>query len=369
MSAGGVRSLKAAIIGCGDIAHRKYIPALRPIQEVELCAFGSRSLARATAARESYGNPGASVYTDTAELLADPEIEVVFVCTPNSSHAAIAIGALEHGKHVMCEKPMAISSADCRRMVETAARQRRKCSVAYQNRFRPEVQYLRSLCREGSLGEIYHAKAHAIRKRAVPTWGAFLSKEIQGGGALIDIGSHSIDLALWLMDNYEPVWVMGKSYNKIAGLGSKANRWGGWRPADFTVEDSAFGLVLMKNGATLGVDAAWALNTCEEREASVTLFGSRAGADMKNGLVLTGELGNAVYSMRPEVQTGRPRTLVEDAIRTTPSYLEARAFIDCILNDEEPAVLPTQALVVAQIVEAMYESDRTMKPVYVAGMG
>jgi len=135
------------------------------------------------------------------------------------------------------------------------------------------------------------------------------------------------------------------------------------------VEDAAFGFVLMKNGATLQIDAAWALNTNDEREASVTLFGTRAGADMKNGLVLTGELEDAIYSSRPEFLVEGARTLAKDVKRTTPAYLEARAFINCILNDEEPAVRPRQALVVAQIVEALYESDRTMKPVCLSSQG
>lgn len=369
MSTGATGRLKAAIIGCGDIALRKHIPSLQCIEDVEVCAFGSRSLSKATHAREHYGNLSAKLYTDVDELLGDREIDVVFVCTPNNTHAPIAIKALEHGKHVLCEKPMAISSADCCRMVEASERNQKKLSIAYQNRFKPEAQLLYELCRGGRLGEIYHAKAHAIRRRAVPTWGAFLNKEMQGGGPLIDIGSHSIDLALWLMDTYEPSWVVGKCYDKIAALGSRANRWGEWNPGDFTVEDSAFGFVLMKNGATLGIDAAWALNTSDEREASVTLFGSRAGADMKNGIVLTGELENAIYSSRPEFLGEGARRLVKDVKRTTPAYLEARAFVDCILNDTEPVVRPRQALVVAQIVEALYESDRTMKPVCVSSQG
>ncbi len=363
MSTGDTDRLKAAIVGCGRIALRKHIPALQCIDEVEICAFGSRNISKAEVAREAYGNLAARIYTDAAELLADREIDVVFVCTPNDTHAAITIGALERGKHVMCEKPMSVSTADCRRMVDAAERCERKLSIGFQNRFTPEVQFLHGLCREGHLGEIYHAKAHAIRKRGVPTWGAFLSKEVQGGGPLIDIGSHSIDLALWLMDNYEPAWIIGKTYRKLAMLGSKANRWGEWRVEDFTVEDSAFGYVLMRNGATLVVDAAWALNTSEEREASVTLFGTRAGADMRNGLVLTGELGGAMYSMRPEFRSETGSVPSKDGRRPTPEYLEARAFVDAILHDRDPPVPPRQALVVAQIVESLYESDRIMKPI------
>jgi predicted dehydrogenase len=358
--------LKAAVIGCGRFAIREHIPALRSIGEVELYAFGSRSGEKAKAARDASGNPAARIYTDTAELLADREIDLVVVCTPNATHAAIAIAALEHGKHTLCEKPMAVSSADCRRMVETAERSGRKLSIGFQNRFRPEVQFLHGLCRGGRLGEIYHAKAHAVRRRGVPTWGAFLSKEIQGGGPLIDIGSHSIDLALWLMDNYEPAWVIGKTYRKLAELGDGQNRWGEWRVEDFTVEDSAFGFVLMANGATLAVDAAWALNTSEEREASVTLFGTRAGADMKNGLILTGAWEGAASSARPEFPAAAGPEPSGDAARATPAYLQARAFVDAILGDRDPPVSPRQALVVAQIVESLYESDRARRPVRLA---
>ena len=366
MSAAETGRLKAAIIGCGRFALRQHIPALRSVSEVELYAFGSRSEAKARAARDASGNPSARIYTDTAELLADREIDLVLVCTPNETHAAITISALEHGKHVLCEKPMAVSSADCRRMVDAAERSGRKLSIGFQNRFRPEVQFLAGLCRGGHLGEIYHAKAHAVRRRGVPTWGAFLSKEIQGGGPLIDIGSHSIDLALWLMDNYEPAWVIAKTYRKLAELGDGENRWGEWRVEDFTVEDSAFGFVLMANGATLAVDAAWALHTSEEREASVTLFGTRAGADMKNGLILTGGWEGATPSTQPDLPTDAGPGPSSDATHPTPAYLQARAFVDAILEDRDPPVSPRQALVVAQIVESLYESDRAKRPVCLA---
>ena len=126
----------------------------------------------------------------------------------------------------MCEKPMAKTADDARKMVETAKRTGKKLTIGYQNRYRPDSEYLYTLCRNGELGEIYFAKAHAVRRRAVPTWGVFLNEEEQGGGPLIDIGTHALDLTLWMMDNYEVKSVMGV-YHKLSGRENAANR-GPW---------------------------------------------------------------------------------------------------------------------------------------------
>ena len=125
-------------------------------------------------AAEKFGAPGAKVYDDYRKLLADPSIDVVHICTPNDTHAEISIAALEAGKHVMCEKPMAKTAADARRMVEVAKRTGKKLTIGYNNRFRADSQHLKRVIEDGDLGEIYFAKAHAVRRRGVPTWGVFL---------------------------------------------------------------------------------------------------------------------------------------------------------------------------------------------------
>ena len=156
----------------------------------------------------------------------------------------------------MCEKPMAKTAADARRMLEAARRSGKKLTIAYQNRFRADSEYLKAACRRGDLGEIYFAKAHAIRRRAVPTWGVFLNEEEQGGGPLIDIGTHALDLTLWMIDNYKPKTVVGTTYRKLADQRNTANAWGDWDPEGFTVEDSAFGFVVMENGTTIILESA-----------------------------------------------------------------------------------------------------------------
>ena len=148
-------------------------------------------------------------HTDYRELIANPEVEVVYVLTPNVSHCEITVCAFEAGKHVFCEKPMASTSADAQKMLDAWKKSGKKFTIGYQNRFRPEVRCLKAACDRGELGEIYFAKAHAVRRRAVPTWGVFPNKALQGGGPLIDIGTHALDLTLWYMDNYKPKLVVG----------------------------------------------------------------------------------------------------------------------------------------------------------------
>ena len=176
------RIVKVGIIGCGGIANGKHMPSLKAVKGVEMVAFCDIIEERAVKAAAEYGTEDAKVYTDYKELLKDKDIEVVHVLTPNRSHSFITVDALEAGKHVMCEKPMAKTYADAQKMLEAAKRTGKKLTIGYQARQRADSQYLKAACDAGELGEIYYAKAHAIRRRAVPTWGVFLNEFEQGGG-------------------------------------------------------------------------------------------------------------------------------------------------------------------------------------------
>jgi len=353
--------LKVGIIGCGGIGTGKHMPSLARIPEVQMVAFCDIVLERAQDAVKKYGTEESKVYTDYRELLEDKSIDVIHVCTPNKSHADISIAALEAGKHVMCEKPMAKTSADALRMVNAAKRAGKKLTIGYQNRFRNDSQYLHKLCGEGELGEIYYAKAHAIRRRAVPTWGVFLNEEEQGGGPLIDIGTHALDLTLWEMNNYQPACVVGKTYHKLADKENAANAWGPWDPKKFTVEDSAFGFITMKNGATIILESSWALNTLDVGEAITTLCGTEGGADMKDGLRINGEKFGRTFETKPDLKAGG--VAFYDGVKMEPHDIEAAKFYQAIADGADPVVLPEQAYVVTQILEAIYTSSRTGKPV------
>ena len=200
-----MNKVRIGIIGCGGIANNKHIPSLKKVDKLcEIVAFCDIYEEKAQSLAKKYGSDKAKIYTDYHALLEDKAIDVVHICTPNVSHAAITVDAFEAGKHVLCEKPMAHTTEDAAKMVDAWKKSNRKFTIAYQNRFRPEVQMLKKCCAIGDLGEIYFAKAHAVRRRAVPNWGVFMDKAKQGGGPLIDIGTHALDITLWLMDNYEP---------------------------------------------------------------------------------------------------------------------------------------------------------------------
>lgn len=211
-----MEKLKIGIVGCGGIANGKHLPAIKKNGNFEIVAVCDLIEERALKAKKEYGTENTNVYTDYKQLLEqEKEIEAVYVLTPNRSHSFISIDAMKAGKHVMCEKPMAKTYADAKAMVETAKETGKILNIGYQNRYRPDSRYLKAACENGDLGEVYYAKAHAIRRRAVPTWGVFLNEEEQGGGPLIDIGTHALDLTLWMMDNYEPASVTGSVFKKL----------------------------------------------------------------------------------------------------------------------------------------------------------
>lgn len=279
--------LKIGIVGCGGIANQKHFPALKNNADLnEIVAFCDIVVERAEKAAAEYGVPGALVTKDYRELLANPDVEVVHVCTPNVSHSEITVAAFEAGKHVYVEKPMSHSTEDAERMVEAWKKSGKQFTVGYQNRFRAEVQNLHAACKAGDLGEIYYAKAHAIRRKAVPTWGVFPNKALQGGGPLIDIGTHALDITLWCMNNYDVDSISGQVFYKLGRLhgAEQGNLFGPWDPDSYEVEDSAFGFIKMKNGATINLEAAWTINMLDSREASTTLCGTLAGAEVHSGM-------------------------------------------------------------------------------------
>lgn len=355
-------TLKVGIIGCGGIANGKHMPALSQVKEVTMVAFCDTIEERAVKAKKDFGTEEAKVYTDYKEMLAELDLDVVHVCTPNNSHAELSIAAMEADCHVMCEKPMAKTSAQAREMIAAAEKTGKKLTIGYQNRFRTDSRYLHEVCEENALGEIYFGKAHAIRRRAVPTWGVFLNEEAQGGGPLIDIGTHALDLTLWMMNNYKPKYAVGKAYHKLSGTKNAANAWGAWDPDKFTVEDSAFGFIVMENGATIFLESSWALNSLDVKEAKTSLCGTKGGADMNDGLTINGEDHSLLFEKKIELETGGVDFY--DGAGEQPEVVEAQSWVDAILNDTEPVVKPEQALVVTEILEAIYRSSETGEPVY-----
>ena len=352
------KKVRIGIIGCGGIANGKHMPSLKTVKEAEMVAFCDIVEQRAIDAAKKFGVEGAKTYTDYKELLKDETIDVVHVCTPNRSHSFITVDALEAGKHVMCEKPMAINAEEAKKMVDAANRTGKMLTIGYQTRQTAQAQYLKAEAEAGTFGDIYFARACAVRRRAVPTWGVFLNEYEQGGGPLIDIGTHALDVTLWLMNNYKPKYCVGTTYHKLNKDTNQGNAWGSWDPEKFTVEDSAFGFIVMENGATIVLESAWALNTLDTREAVTTLCGTLAGADMDKGLRINGIRNNRQYVLEPNFNAGGAAFFDGDK-SDSMSDREERYWIEAVRNDTDPMVLPEQAYTVTRILEGIYTSAKT----------
>lgn len=375
-----MKTLRFGIIGCGYIANQLHLPCLARMENVEIVAFCNPTIEKAQESAKKYGVPDSLVCTDYREVLARQDIDAVQVCTPNSSHAEISIAALQSGKHVMCEKPMAKTAAEAKAMLDTAHQTGKLLTIGYNNRFREDALFMKSLCERGELGEIYFAKALATRRRGVPTWGVFMDRMKQGGGPLIDLATHALDLTLWMMENYEPISAFGSTFDKLGRMGSQANSMGPWDPAKYEVEDSAFGLVKFRNGATVMVEASWALNMLVPGEAMTVLCGTEAGADMfpAGGPEAPSSNDQPGHSYHVRINGERDGQLYVQNYTLDSSFSnenkdddrgglkQMQAWTAAIRGEAELVVKPEQAYVVSCILEAIYDSASTGEVVRLA---
>jgi predicted dehydrogenase len=347
------RVLRVGIIGTGGIATGAHIPGYQRTPGVELFAACDVIEERAKSMAERFGIP--HVFTDFEQMLKLPELDIVSVCTPPFAHKDATIAALQAGKHVLCEKPMALNAQEAGEMVAAwqSARQRHgnKFTIGFQSRWGRNAQLLKRFIDAGDLGEIYYGRAVALRRRGVPGWGVFTSKAKNGGGPLIDIGVHALDLALWLIGHPQPRSVYGVTYRKFGNRPGVHNPWGAWDPQTYDVEDAAFAMIRFQNGATLQLECSWALNI--ERSTHQTLLcGTEGGAQLEPIKLFKEQHDSLVDVVPPERVTEGQGRAGESAYT-----LEIQGFVKAIREDTDPLVLPEQALMVSQIVDAIYASD------------
>ena len=305
--------LKIGFIGCGGIANQKHLPGMAQQTEfVDLVAFCDLIPERAEKAAKEYGTPDAKVYTDYHDLLADPTIDAVHVLTPNVAHCEITVAALEAGKHVLCEKPMAATPADAQKMLDARGPHRQDADHWLPVPPLPGEPGCQVCGGRRLAGRHLLREATYLRRRGVPTWGVFTDKSKQGGGPLIDIGTHALDLTLFLMNNYDVDYVVGTSFEKLGTLldpkdQGQVNHLGqqdNWNNKTYDVEDSAVGMIKMKNGAVINLRASWAINMVNETgatgEAYTMLAGTKGGLDTLSGQVRL----NHVVGSQPAVTMG-----------------------------------------------------------------
>ncbi len=345
------------IIGSGGIAQNAHLPAYQKLQDeglVKIVAVSDANPETAKTAAEKFSVP--HQYTDYKEMLANPEIDAVSICTPNFLHKQPTIDSLEAGKHVLVEKPIALNGVEGQAMVDAAHRTGKKLMVALNNRFNPVPQAIKRFIKDGKIGEIYYARAHALRRRGVPGWGVFIDKEKQGGGPLIDIGVHILDLTLWLMDYPEPMSVSGTSYTKMGTKeGGVFNTLGTWDPKKYTVEDFAVGLVKFKNGATLTLESSFLANI-EKDEMNTLIMGTEGGAKVdpyfdENNMIFreeSGTLTNSVPVSLPKVKSHE---------------VEIREWVQSLIDDTPVPVPGEQGLMVTRILDAIYASSEQGKEI------
>lgn len=364
-----MKKLKIGFIGCGGIAFDKHLPGMATqTDKIDMYAFCDIIAERAEEARQKYGCTDAKMYTDYHELLEDPEIYAVHVLTPNVKHCEISCAAMEAGKHVICEKPMAATAADAKKMLDTSKRTGKLLTIGYQYRHFDANRAMKDYVSTGALGDIYYAETTAIRRRGIPTWGVFTNKAEQGGGPLIDIATHSLDLTLWMMNNYEVESVTGVSFAKIgkyAAPDEMGNDFGAWDPAKYEVEDSAFGFVRMKNGALINLRCSWALNMIAPG-GSVLLCGTKGGLDNSDGVRANHVVANRQIDSKIATRAPRfmPSILIDRNPMVMPNVAEAEIWVNALLGKGDLFVTAEQAYTVTRILDAIYQSSATGKTAY-----
>lgn len=343
-----MKPVQIGVIGTGSISSM-HLNAYKNNEEANIYAVCDLNENRAREAAEKYG--AEKVYTDYRELLADPAIEAVSICTWNNSHAEISIAAVEAGKHVLVEKPL------CRTVEEALAVQRaveatgKVLQVGFVRRYDPNAQLLKSLASEGEFGEIYYAKATAFRRLGNPG-GWFSDVERSGGGPLIDIGVHVIDLCWYMMGRPKPVSVSANTYNKL-GNRSNIQNLSFYKAADYdatknTIEDMANALIRFENGASLMIDVSFTLHAKKD-ETFIRLYGDKGGMEIDPEVVIVSEKNNTIMNISP--QTDSAGFHMDKAFQN-----EIDHFISNVQNGTKPISPVEDGVEMMKILCAVYES-------------
>lgn len=346
-----MNKLKVGIIGIGSISET-HIAAYLKNDNVELYAFCDLDEKRLSYMAEKYKI--LHTYTDMNEMLSLKELDAVSVCTWNSAHAACTIAALNAGKHVLCEKPMSISEEDAKTMKEAAERNNKLLMIGFVRRFGNDCKILKEFIDMDYLGEIYYAKATYLRRKGNPG-GWFGDKSRSGGGPLIDLGVHVIDLVRYSIGNPKPISVYGATFHKLADRknirGKKFYQSASASEHDICdVEDLATAMIRFDNGAVLSIEASFSLNIKND-EGKIELFGTKGGAKLNPELEIYNELNDYLSNITLDAETA----LSFDGLFEN----EINHFVSC-LTDGATCISPAEdGIDIMRILDAIYESAKT----------
>lgn len=347
--------LRVGIVGVGGIG-QCHIDQFRQIEDVQVAAISDPNKTKLDDVGTRYGI--CARYEKPDELIASDGLDAVVICTPNVFHAQMSIDALKTGKHVLCEKPLALATRDIEQVLETAD----KCKQIYMGamcwRFMDPSQTFKKYVDAGKTGELYYARASYMRRRGIPGLGGwFTTRKLAGGGAMFDVGVHVLDLCVWMLGNPKPVGVSAAVYQKFKDRAVA----GGWPPANtrvgdkfgstFDVDDFAAGFVRFENGATLTLETCWSSNN--EPVAQIKFYGELAGTTMTSRdltIYSEDEFGNLV-DVQPQVGAANSH-LKED-----------QHFVECVRSGQKPMTKPEEMVNVVRILEAFYKSSERGKEV------
>ncbi len=347
------KKIRVGIIGTGGIAMGCHLPGYAAIPDLcEIVALCDVNRESAVKAAEKFGV--GTIYDTYQDLIADASIDAVSVATPNALHHQPTVAALRAGKHVLCEKPLAMNAAEAADMCAAAKEAGKILQVALQMRFSGSLRFMKDFIDKGHMGDIYYARAQALRRRGVPAWGVFIDKDKQGGGPLIDIGVHILDATLFLMGYPKPVAASAKTWNRLGTNPELFNNWGDYDRTKFTVEDFAVGLIRFENDAVVVLESSF-MGNLEGDPFLTQLYGTKAGAIVKGW-------GDGAV----RIFTEQDRQLFDMTAVNVPSVesshqAEVKAFIEAIHAGAPSPVPGEQGLILNAIFDAMYKSSETGK--------
>ncbi|MBD0378837.1 Gfo/Idh/MocA family protein [Paenibacillus sedimenti] len=345
-----VNKIRIGVIGAGNIGnvHMKEFSKLADTCDITTITDAYLPLAEARAKEHGI----AKVAATPEELIQSPDVDAVIIGVPNQHHAPLAIQAIEAGKHVLLEKPMGINSEAARHIWKASEASDKVVMIGHQMRFEAVPMQIKEQIVRGELGNIYTAKTGWFRRKGIPGWGTWFTRMDQsGGGPLIDIGVHMLDLALYLMGNPKPVSVYGATY---AEFGPRKRGIGSWGKPDwngiYDVEDLATALIKMDNGSTLTLEVSWAVHMDTDNTPFIHLMGSEGGASYRGskGKLLTEKFDRPIETelIKPDNDEGERQRL-------------SRHFLACIREGKQPITSALSGFTNNLVLDAIYESSRT----------
>lgn len=349
--------LKVGVIGVGSIS-KHHINSYLKNSNVEIVALCDTNPERLAKKGKQYGI--SRLYTCHTELLKNKDIDAVSICTWNNAHAKITIDSLEADKHVLVEKPLTITVEEALEVQSAARKSNKVVQVGFVRRHNDNVKLLKSLIDKGEFGDIYYAKAGYLRILGNPG-GWFSDRAKSGGGPLIDLGVHMIDICWYLMGRPRPVSVSGNTYDRLGNRNNIENL-SFYKAADYNpelndVEDLTNALIRFENGSSLMIDVSFTLHALNN-ERYIKIYGEKGGAEVEPELAMVTEKNNTIMNVTPQVDSLR-----FDFEKSFSN--EINHFVACCLEGEKNIAPVEDGVEVMKMLQAIYESAEKGKEVKV----